>query len=201
MTTTATMQRIEQATLACATRLHGGDRAYEAHIAAPATWHVVTVASGCDRIAAAHLLARRFGIYLPEMPNKHGARDLLLPGYLFVFVFGVAAHARRILACPGVVDFLSFAGEIVAVPDSFISDVRELENREMAAVEYRGNRRRKGYRRRATLQEGQSDALGARAFSAWIDAMEGVAPEKRIGLFLAAIGIGPESSLSRIESP
>lgn len=76
---------------------------------AEAKWYVIETHPGEDRIAAAHLIARRFGVYMPEREvtdvrrgRKVDVRRALFPGYLFVFVWDVEAHFSRIIACPGV---------------------------------------------------------------------------------------------------
>ena len=59
-----------------------------------ATWHIIETMPAHEQSAAAHLVGRRFGVYLPEteqweVHRGHKVKMLrpLFPGYLFVFVW------------------------------------------------------------------------------------------------------------------
>jgi hypothetical protein len=69
-----TRREIEEAALAANERSAKRRGPYEAAIIANATWHILTVAPNCDRIAAGHLIGRRFGIYLPQIKDRVPAR-------------------------------------------------------------------------------------------------------------------------------
>jgi transcription antitermination factor NusG len=108
---------------------------YAAEIgAAMAHWHVLSTVPGQERIAASHLAARRFGIYLPENEQtvvargvKRQRRRLLIPGYVFVFVWGIAGNFRRICACPGVSRLLFECGRPAVIEDEEIDQLAALE--------------------------------------------------------------------------
>lgn len=114
-------------------------------------WHAISVYSA--NVAAAHLVARRFGIYDPLIKRRHKNRQgrmitrvsRFFPGYLFIRVWDIRAHWRRILACPGVQKIMA-DGEIpFIVPDEFISRVLSEEARleaDIAHIAYRKPRRR-----------------------------------------------------------
>lgn len=98
-------------------------------------WHIVTTLPSHEHIASGHLIGRRFGVYHPlyrETIVRRGRKaDVvrqLFPGYLFVFVWGIDEHYRRIVACPGVTGLLLAAGRPAVVPDQVI---REIEATEM----------------------------------------------------------------------
>jgi transcription antitermination factor NusG len=97
---------------------------FRAEIVPDATpaWYIVRTAPGRETVAADHLEKRCVGIFLPRF--VHGARmqlrsvdpttgrqrvelidlsdRLIFPAKVFVFVWDVLAHWRRITACPGV---------------------------------------------------------------------------------------------------
>lgn len=95
-------------------------------------WYVLTTAANQERIAASHLIGRRFGVYLPETERtivKRGNR-LLFRGYVFLFVWDIDRHQRRIRACPGVMGFLCREGRPAVLPDAEIDKIRKYENSE-----------------------------------------------------------------------
>jgi transcription antitermination factor NusG len=100
-------------------------------------WHVVTVLPGKERAAADDLSERCFGIYLPESEHteirrgrKIELKRLMIPGYVFVFVWDVDRHIDRIRACDGVRGLLFMDGRVVIVPDMLINRIRARENAE-----------------------------------------------------------------------
>lgn len=125
------------------------------------SWLVVTIEQDYEDIAAAHLSGRGFGIFVPGMYVR-GKWLNMLPGYIFVQVFGIEHHRRRILACPGIVDFIYEMGHPscpFVVPDEFIVSMRQhekwdIESRQTAAyamacgetAKKRARRRRKSKR-------------------------------------------------------
>jgi transcription antitermination factor NusG len=119
----------------------------------PAQWHLLRVQLHQESVATAHLVARRFGAYLPTFRTLERAgngrrrevRRPIFPGYVFIFVWGLERHLRRIRACPGVIDIERFAGSVV-VPDYAVDLVQLIEAR---LDGYRGNRKRRGWRKRA----------------------------------------------------
>ena len=88
-------------------------------------WHVLSVEPQHEGVAFAHLVARRFGAYLPEIittevirGREHDVHRPMFRGYLFILVFGFEAHWRRIFACPGVTGVLMNGGHPAIVPDA-----------------------------------------------------------------------------------
>ncbi len=98
-------------------------------------WHLIQTAPRQETIAAAHLVGRHFAIYLPTfgrddvlpVSGKVKAGDPLFRGYLFLFVWNIEAHWRRICACPGVTRIVVEAERPVVVPDRVIDDIQVLE--------------------------------------------------------------------------
>jgi transposase InsO family protein len=114
-------------------------------------WHVVITRPGEEGIASGHLIGRRFGVYQP-METKHYpacrgraayCRNLpLFRGYLFVFVWDINAHVRRIMACPGVSRVLCDGSRAAIVPDQLINDLQAREAG-MTAIPRRSRRKKK----------------------------------------------------------
>jgi hypothetical protein len=102
-----------------------------------AHWLVVEVEPGQEGVAAAHLIARGFGIFVPGHYIK-GRWVSLLTDYLFVCVFGIEAHRERVLSCPGVADFLYQNGHPscpYVVSDQFIDAMRRHERKSLSERE------------------------------------------------------------------
>lgn len=102
-------------------------------------WYVVITQPGQDGIVGGHLIGRRFGIYQPRFPlttiqrgRKVTRWHNFFPGYLFVFVWGIHRHARRIQSIPGVSRLLYKAGTDIPakVPFDLIDHIRAEENKE-----------------------------------------------------------------------
>lgn len=99
-------------------------------------WHVIEVYPGAERKVASALVARRFGIYIPEMDETVIVRgcavdrtELMFPGYIFAFVWDVMAHRTRIEAIDGGVRVMLDAnGEPLHLSDAEIDLIRAIEN-------------------------------------------------------------------------
>jgi transcription antitermination factor NusG len=98
-------------------------------------WHVVEVYR--ERTAAAHLIARRFGVFVPEKEQtvvrrgrKFEQTTLMFPGYIFVFVWDIGEHLHRIRAVPGVSRVMFIDGKPAILSDKLIDEIRAVENRE-----------------------------------------------------------------------
>ena len=109
--------------------------------AAPA-WHVIETHPNRERTAAGHLIARRFGVFLPEKEEtvvrrgrKFDQTSLMFRGYIFVFVWDVVSHINRIKACPGV-SGLVYVEESdgdrwpATLTDEQVDQIRAVENHE-----------------------------------------------------------------------
>lgn len=174
---------------------------YEAEIVpgcCPA-WHAVRTQPGRENTTAAFLVARRFGIFLPECEVEETRRGRkvkvmrhMLPGYVFVFVWDIERHLRRIRSCPGVIDVL-FEGEDAAiVPDEKIDQLRAAENsmRPMTiTVEVYERKRRKGRGRKVEKQVpvDPSEIVGVHSYSPFIEAMRHPDAAARLDAFHKAM--------------
>ena len=172
----------------------------------PPAWYALQIVSGQERIAAAHLVARRFGIFLPETEERRSRRGKLIavarpmfPGYLFLFTWLEGRNYRRAISCPGVLDFLRAGANVAVVPDRVIDGVRAEENRQRPLVVnntaiawFRKGRR--GFRRfRKMIQQGQriedSQIVGVHTWSALSDGLRDLDGDGRNRLLLAALGV------------
>lgn len=104
---------------------------------AQGAWIVVIAYPGQDGIASGHLIGRRFGVYQPRFPKSFMRRGRLVetmrpmfPNYLFVRVWDISRHIRRILACTGVQTVLHVGEKVAVVPWSEINEIRAAENAE-----------------------------------------------------------------------
>lgn len=112
-------------------------------------WYLVEAVPGQEGIAAAHLIARHFGIFVPDMKylprlvwdaasktrkiergEKLGRTRRMLAGYIFVFAWLDAAGKNwaRIHAIPGVRRVVCLSdGKVVEITDDAIDTLRRLE--------------------------------------------------------------------------
>jgi transcription antitermination factor NusG len=131
---------IEARALAIAAEFDRKLSPYRAQIVPDTTpyWHIVKTAPGQENKAATFLEDRCIGIFLPKFVR--GARlvtnhelinlsdKLLFPGLIFVFVWDILTHWRRIMACPGVQSIMVDGNEKpVIVPDSEINHIQVLQ--------------------------------------------------------------------------
>lgn len=105
-------------------------------------WHVIETHPSREKTAAAHLVARRFGVFVPEKEEtivrrgrKVDQTTLLFRGYVFVFVWDIMEHMRRIMAVPGVMRPIyledAFGRRKPAVlTDEQVDQIRAVENTE-----------------------------------------------------------------------
>jgi transcription antitermination factor NusG len=100
----------------------------------PARWHVLTTMPGLESNAVAHLVDRGFGIYVPTFERTWVSRSRqitkrlpLFPGHIFLFVWDVLHHWRRIHACPGVYQVLAISERPVVVGDDAIYRMQAIE--------------------------------------------------------------------------
>lgn len=128
---------IERRALEISVRLEGknGKRYAEVYPDVSPHWHVVTVLPGQERTAAGDMSERCFGVYLPESEHtevrrgrKVDLKRLMLPGYVFVYVWDVDRHVNRIRACEGVRGLLFINGKVAVIPDPLIDRIRAVEN-------------------------------------------------------------------------
>ncbi len=164
-------------------------------------WHIVMTHPAHEKIAAGHLIGRRFGVYLPEghkttvvRGRLRKRRQLLYPTYLFLFVWDIAHHMRRIHGCTGVCRIL-MSGDVPAiVPDSLIDQIQATEfNQSEMPPDWRSAPIKKKRRRRRSREEHAPETaaeLGPvtiSTYSALVD-MD-LDPSERLGLLNTALGL------------
>lgn len=157
-------------------------------------WYAVLIAPSHELITAAHLAARRFGVYVPQFDEKEFVRGHarvrranLLPGYDFVFVWDIERHWGRIRACPGVTGLLrTVDGDPAVVPDDFIDRMQVIECASFASL-MKPKRGRPGWRRRRQCDEADVVTISTRSY---LDGIETLAASERISLFRQALGLG-----------
>jgi hypothetical protein len=158
-------------------------------------WHLVQTMAGQELKAVRFLAARQFGVFLPsftaDVPRRLGdlelctSRRLIFPGHVFVFVWDVLAHWRRIMSCPGVARILMDRAEHpVVVPERVIDLVQAMQ---FGFALDRPSRRR---RRRERCQGSRPicDQVVLTCRSHWRDVVT-LAPAGRIGLLHRALGL------------
>src|SRR4051812_1345960 len=111
MLSTAIIDEIKRRALEIQAILERRDGPYGAEIVpgVDATWHLVRTKPSEESRAAEHLSKRGFGVYLPMLRTFAVRRNrrlinsqLFFPGYVFLWVWDVKHHWRRIKSCTGV---------------------------------------------------------------------------------------------------
>jgi len=104
---------------------------------APA-WHIVRTTPGQENKAAGYLAHRGIGVFVPSfVPGSRlklgnelldlGGK-LIFPGRVFLFVWDILAHWRRIMACPGVqAVMLNGSEKPVVVPDVEVDRIQVMQ--------------------------------------------------------------------------
>lgn len=115
-----------------------------------ARWHVITTAPMSETTAAKHLVDRGFGVYIPTFNRtrmvRGQLRDLnisLFPGHIFLFVWDILRHWRRIRACPGVVSIMTTDERPVVVDDVIIDQMQAIEFNNIVLLPAKAKRRRR----------------------------------------------------------
>lgn len=175
-----------------------------------AAWYALVTEPGHEKLAMSHLVGRRFGIYLPEEEitevrrgRRVTRRRLLLPGYVFVFVWGIERHTRRLRSIPGVVDILHNNERPQVIPDCAIDRLREIENENdpipisitiedviEATAKPKKKKGKKGRRRNSrppprqwSAADARKEIIGTHAYSPFIEAMRNESEEVRLEAF------------------
>lgn len=168
-----------------------------------ASWHLVQTAPRRETTAAAHLEGRRFGTYLPTfgvdsilpVSGECHAGMPLFPGYVFVFVWNIRRHWRRIVGCPGVAHIVVLDEEPVVVPDRVIDEIQVLEvlNGKIEDVCRAG---RRGWRKRR--REGDAPAASPQTVTistaSRFTGLSGLEDDGRIGVLHRALGLASNAS-------
>lgn len=115
-----------------------------------ARWHVAATVPAGEEDAIRFLAARGFGVYLPVFETIHLVRGCkvnryrpLFPGHIFLFVWDIKRHWRRIKACPGVARVLCVEENPVVVPPESIYRMQAIEAVGMEALMPKRSRRRR----------------------------------------------------------
>lgn len=170
-------------------------------------WHLITVRPAQERIACAHLVGRRFGIYLPEFDHTEIVRgrmrhrsENLFPGYVFLFVWDIMAHWRRLRACPGVHRIMLDGDWPVIVPDRVIKEIQDqefdmlMEGPKSPLKQIPKKRGKRGYRREAAPTSNGAEtaevfvSMSTRSFWGELAALDG---DGRNRLLHQALGLAP----------
>jgi transcription antitermination factor NusG len=181
---------------------------FEAEVApTPGRWHVLVTQPNRETTAAAHLIGRGFGTYLPEITKvaivrgrKRTCRQALFPGYLFVFVWGIEAQWRRIAACTGITRLLLKDDKPAVVADEIIGEIQATEFNclmETGALHLQDDHRRprkrmKRWQRQLRETEDKSIPEGkfrvsTKGYFADVEKQE---PEARNSILRRALGLG-----------
>ncbi|HSC28096.1 MAG TPA: UpxY family transcription antiterminator [Vicinamibacterales bacterium] len=96
-----------------------------------AAWFAIWTRSRHEQVVRDHIARRGFDVFLPTVSRWSRWKDRrkridwpLFPGYCFAQF--AAADRLPILTCPGVVNIVSFDGEIAPIPDGEIEAIRRL---------------------------------------------------------------------------
>lgn len=163
-----------------------------------AQWHLLRIQPGMEELAASHLIARKFGIYLPMFwtasKDRYGKTrkrmKKLFPGYLFVFVWDVKKHWHRITSCPGVIAIELSADKAVVVPDGYIRRAQEIEIEFDETIEKaaRGKKRKRRRRRGDPVQTEEPAHIIIHAYDAMHD-IRGLDDDSRNQILRKALGL------------
>jgi transcription antitermination factor NusG len=167
-------------------------------------WYVLQIVPAHERIAAGHLIARRFGVFVPEVEGvrfvrgkKRRSLNPMFPGYIFVFLWFAPRNYHRVRSCPGVWDFLCIDGRPAQIPDSAINAVRACENKQRPlTLEQedvgRFKRNRKGWRRLRRVREqsiSDNEIVSVHTWDALRDDLtNSIDSDKRTQVLLNALG-------------
>lgn len=162
------------------------------------TWHVLTTHPQHERIALAHLAARRFGAYVPMLDRvvfskKHQRKQLqqslMFPSYVFVFVWDLSKNYQRIINVPGVARMLMREADRPAVlTDDDINRMQAEEAKSVAEANglwFRGKSRRRRWRKQRSEGDGMV-TFSPKSYFGNIGALDEV---ERVGLLHKALGL------------
>lgn len=177
-------------------------------------WHLIETHPNQERTAAGHLIARRFGVFIPETEEDlvrrgrklHVTRPMF-SGYIFVFVWSVMKHINRIESCPGVARIIFVDDEPdrprrpAVISDKKIDEIRAVENskRPLPMIMLDENpdiSKKKKVRRRNTPKtererqiERGNDVMCCRPWSAFQDSLLTLDSDGRNHALLNALGL------------
>lgn len=155
-------------------------------------WHAITHAPSASERAAKFLVDRNFGIYVPTFEQtwvtrgrKITRRLPLFPGHIFVFVWDVLRHWRRIKSCPGVVGILTVDQRPVIIPDKAIDRMQGIE---FNGIQVERPKRRRRKKNRPIEDENDNDIMSISTKSYWSKIAE-LDDQDRIGVLHKALGL------------
>ena len=155
----------------------------------------VRVIPGQERVAAAHLIGRRFMVFLPEIEcepklerdkrtnevigisagKKLDKPESMYPGYIFVMIWDILFHWQRIKSCPGIIDFVCGENGPAVISDEVIEGIKAIENalRPLTVTaEMIGKKKRRWRRTRQDYQEiPENEIVSIRTWSAYRDGL------------------------------
>lgn len=162
-----------------------------------ATWHLVETHPSSERKAAEYLIARRFGVYIPEIEEtvvrrgrKFDRKSLMFTGYIFVFVWDVLKHQSRIEAVPGVARLMLVDGERPAViSDEIIDQIRAVENSKRPIPGFANGTTKKKRWRKSQKEQDHWEIVSTRAWSPFLDNLNTIDSNGRNQALWKALGL------------
>lgn len=167
---------------------------YRAEIVPSASplWHIATTVAAGEGVALEFLSDRGFGCYIPYFENtimrrgrKVDLKRSLFPGHIFLFVWDIARHWRRIMACPGVASILTVDERPVVVPFDAIYRMQAIEFSGIESLRPKP-RRRKKHQRALDSKDGDVISISTKSYWREIVALDG---DERNRLLHRALGI------------
>lgn len=175
-------------------------------------WYLIETHPNRERTAAAHLISRRFGVFMPEKEEtivRRGRKldqvSLMFRGYIFVFVWGMMKHLKRIEAVPGVsrvvfIEVEDGAKKPGIVTDEQIDQIRAVENQfrplkeimveEIVKPKRRmTNRQKMLYRLQREQAERDNEIVACRAWSPFQDSLMTLDSDGRNQTLRNALGL------------
>lgn len=172
-------------------------------------WHVLETLPNHERTVASHLIARRFGMFVPETEEdiirrgrKIHVTRLMFTGYVFVFVWDIKAHADRLMMIPGVSRLMCHPGidggfpQPVSLSDAVIDKIRAVENtkRPLTLVfddieENVSKKKRKNRWRRKAKSQTKLEIVNVRPWDAFQDAIATLDSDGRNQTLMHALGL------------
>lgn len=195
-----TVEQIKRRALQIAADIEARIGKYSAEIITDVTpqWHLIETLANQELKASEFLVDRHFGVFMPKFEadairmldgiNLCSGRRLIFPGHLFVFVWDIEAHWRRIRSCPGVLRVLVDRPEHpVVVPDSAIDFIQALQ----FGLSPAPKPKRKRYKARQKQQGNEPEACDYVRISTYsaLHGIESLDDNGRNGLLHKALGL------------
>lgn len=201
MWTDETWEQIEHRALEITAILDAASGPYAAEIVpgCQPQWHALTTAPVAETRAAKHLVERGFGVYIPSFERSWISKGVvrrmrvpLFPGHVFLFVWDVLRHWRRIKSCAGVTSILAIDERPVVLTDEAIDRMQAIESR---AVELppvwrkRARRRRRGNEGPSADESVEGFVSTTSTKSYWTAGIEKLPDAARVSLLHKALGL------------